>query len=97
MAIDIALIFNEIDKLIVERKLSKMDFYASIGYTQHGYDKMKTNKSVKLTTFFKICEVLGVNPVYFFDKKDDQKTDFKEKYYELLEKYNHCLELKLGK
>lgn len=94
---DIQLIYNIIDNLITERKISKMDFYFKMGITGQGWLQSKKANTMKMETLFKVCEVLQIEPAYFFDKKDDQKVDYREKYYELLEKYNNCLELKLGK
>lgn len=102
---DIALI----DDLRKRKKLTQAQFAEMIDFTTTGYQKMLANGDVKVSTLEKICEVFNVDILTFFGKTNKPAlsivaeesevygvTNYKEKYFETLEKLNACNERLLG-
>lgn len=63
-----------IEKLLLDRKISKMDFYAQIGMSSTGFNQSLENNSMKVSTLQKIAEVLGIPISYFFPENEKQEN-----------------------
>lgn len=84
--------------LFEEEKFSKMDFYKYINMTSKGFNDMLDNQRMKVETLEKIASYFDKPMSWFFDEDVDVvENDYKEKYFELLEKYSLLLENKLKK
>ncbi len=57
-----SIIFSNIERLIKEKGIKKMDFYREIGVSPEGFKWMKDNDTMKTQTLMKIAEVLEVLP-----------------------------------
>lgn len=99
----------DIKKFRKEQKLTQVEFGKRIGYT-HAYISNVENGKEPVTDNFlnKLHEVFGLEVeeyksynqrIEVDDPGEEYRVKWKEKYYELLEKYNRCLEEKeeLGK
>lgn len=94
----------DVKKFRKERKLTQVIFGKMMGYT-HAYISNIENEKEPLTDKFldKLHEVFGLEVEEFksynqkpviHDTLKEYETEWREKYYELLVKYNHCLEEK---
>lgn len=94
----------DIKKFRKEKQLTQVVFGKMMGYT-HAYISNVENGKEPLTDNFlnKLHEVFDVEVEEFKsynqkpvidDPGEEYQPRWKEKYYELLEKYNHCLEEK---
>ncbi len=96
----------DIKKFRKEQKLTQVEFGKKIGYT-HAYISNVENGKEPVTDNFlnKMHEVFGIEveeyksynqKVAVSDPGKEYNSEWKERYYELLEKYNRCLEEKDG-
>ncbi|WP_118973674.1 helix-turn-helix domain-containing protein [Taibaiella koreensis] len=94
----------DVKKFRKEKKLTQVAFGQLMGYT-HAYISNVENKKEPVTDNFldRLHEVFGIEVEEFKsynqkpvieDPGEEYLPKWKEKYYELLEKYNHCLEEK---
>jgi transcriptional regulator with XRE-family HTH domain len=74
---DNSLIDNRIQQVRKGNKIAKMDFYAAIEMTDSGYSKMIANNTMKISTLYKIAEVLKVAPEYLMYEKDEDLLVYK--------------------
>lgn len=99
----------DIKKFRKEQRLTQVQFGKMLGYT-HAYISNVENGKEPITDNFlnKLHEIFNIEveeyksynqKVSVDDPGEEYLTKWKEKYYELLEKYNRCLEEKeeLGK
>lgn len=70
--------YNKIRLLAEEQKLSIRKLCAKVGITDVGFRKMIEKDTMKIKTFEKITDVLGVSPCYFF-KENGKPEDYKVK------------------
>jgi len=70
--------YNKIRLLAEEQKLSIRKLCAKVGITDVGFRKMIDKDTMKIKTFEKITDVLGVSPCYFF-KENGKPEDYKLK------------------
>ena len=88
--------YKKISTLVKSIDSSKMEFYKLIDVTPTGFRQTMEKKTMKVDTLERIAIYFDKPISYFFDEVEITSPDMvpKEKYYELLEKYNNCLEEK---
>jgi len=90
-----------IENLRKRKKLTQQEFAEAIDFTVTGYQKMIKAGDLKVSVLEKICEVFTVNISTFFGLKNHSilnivheeaevygEVNYKQKYFETLEKLN---------
>ncbi len=94
----------DIKKFRKQNKYTQIQFGEMLGYT-HAYISNIENRKEPITDNFldKLHEVFGMDVEEYksynrekviHDPGIEYRNEWRDKYYELLEKYNHCLEEK---
>lgn len=68
--------YNKLWKLLIDRKMSKVDLRRAVGIAPNTMTKLNRVEEVTLETLGKICGVLGVNigdVVDIFPKRQEEK------------------------
>jgi transcriptional regulator with XRE-family HTH domain len=88
--------YDKIDVLRKKKGISQKVFSSMINMTENGYIKMRDKGTASVETIEKIAQILEVSVCEFFDCESKQTVDqseYKQKYFELLEKDHANLEL----
>ena len=74
MSKNIAKIFEQI---LIEKNISKGEIAKKSGTTQNNVSyflqKLKSGKGINLSTLYKYSEILGVDPIIFFEQNHNKK------------------------
>lgn len=94
----------DLRKFRKENKLTMVQLGEKLGYSHSYISNIETGKlNVSDNILDKLTEVFGINTEHFKSYNEilevkeaagEYKTNWKERYYNLLEKYNACLEYK---
>ena len=65
---------ERINKLLEERKITKVNLYTSVGISGPGLDKMIAGANVRVGSLEKIADFFKVSMDYFFDREIDNAS-----------------------
>ena len=65
---------ERINKLLEERKITKVNLYTSIGISGPGLDKIIAGANVRVGNLEKIADFFKVSMDYFFDREADNSS-----------------------
>lgn len=65
---------ERINKLLEERKITKVNLYTSVGISGPGLDKMIAGANVRVGSLEKIADFFNVSMDYFFDREIDNSS-----------------------
>ena len=94
--------YNLIKKLAQVKGITIKNLAEMAGITEQGLHKTLKKETLQIAVLEKIASILGVPAAVFFEETNnivsehsiEYQSDWREKYYLLLEKYNKCLEEK---
>ena len=75
---DMAISYNKLWKLLVDRKMSKADLRKAVSIAPNTMTRLNRDEQVSLTVLNKICSVLDVNIGDIMEFLPDNESDYQE-------------------